>query len=436
MHSGFPAKDYEDATPNPAKSIRNLRGSAYDLNSAVADLIDNSLDAEATSIEIFIPIDGSSITVLDDGKGMHDDVHRESMKLAAEARIYNSNDLAKFGTGMKAAAMSLGSRLVVATKAEGSERISVRSLDQEHIEKTNDWKTATLVLSEENLPKRTLETLRSQIHGTAVLIERLDKAFGPVIPDTSDEQIPRHLLELEHHLRLIFHRFLDGTHSNRALKLRLNGVDVQPWDPFCLSRDLKLSAKTEVWSAQEIDLGLGRKIQVQGFVLPRQSDFENKTDHQKAAGPKGWNNSQGFYVYRNGRLIRWGGWLRLRSTDEHLKLVRLQLDFSSDLDELFSVNVAKSQINLPKALRTKIDSYVAPILKRGQERYRTGNKVMPPPPPGPTPPPPKRVFRARELARAIDAIFSDRQPEVLELLRTELSTHDRELARDVGWDKS
>lgn len=436
MQSNFPVEAYEDATPNPAKSIRNLRGSTYDLNSAIADLIDNSLDAGATLIDIYIPIDGSSITLIDNGKGMSDSVHRESMKLAAEARAYVSGDLAKFGTGMKAASMSLGSRLVVASRTDESEEIRVRALDQEHIEKTNDWKTATLVLSEENLPSEVLQNLQSQAHGTAVLIQNLDKAFGAYASDSRDGHIPRQLLELENHLRLTFHRFLDGTHNNRDLSLRLNGADVQPWDPYCLSKELKLSASTEVWPAAEIDLGLGRTIRVQGFVLPRQSDFENKSDHQKAAGSKGWNNSQGFYVYRNGRLIRWGGWLRLRSTEEHLKLARLQLDFTSDLDELFSVNVAKSQVSLPKALRTKIDAYAAPILRRAQERYRTSNKVMPPLPPGPTPPPPKRVFRARELARAIDAIFSQKEPDLLAKVKSEISRHDRDLARDVGWEQS
>ena len=126
----------------------------------------------------------------------------------------------------------------------------------------------------------------------------------------------------------------------------------------------------------------------------------------------------------------------MRSTEEHLKLARLQLDFTSDLDELFSVNVAKSQVSLPKALRTKIDAYAAPILRRAQERYRTSNKVMPPLPPGPTPPPPKRVFRARELARAIDAIFSQKEPDLLAKVKSELSRHDRDLARDVGWEQS
>ena len=97
----------ESAVPNPKKTIGNLRGSAYDLNHAVADLIDNSIESDSTNIRVTVALDGSYISISDDGHGMDEKTHQESMKLASETREYSSDDLGKFGTGMKAASLSL-----------------------------------------------------------------------------------------------------------------------------------------------------------------------------------------------------------------------------------------------------------------------------------------------------------------------------------------
>lgn len=426
---------HEDATPNPAKSIKNLRGSAYELNSAIADLIDNSLDAQASEISVNIDIRGTEISIIDNGQGMDEQTHKESMKLGAETRIYSSNDLAKFGTGMKAASLSLGGQLTVVTKTADSRKISVRRLDEEHVLSTNDWRVATLVIDQEDINENITNYLIERGHGTAVVISKLDKAFGNGSNSDSDS-ILSHLEDLETHLRLVFHRFIEGSFGIRRVSISLNGNLLVPWDPFCLSPDLSLKARTEEFAAKQLDLGNGNQIWVRGFVLPNKKDFVNERDHKLAAGPKGWNESQGFYIYRNGRLIRWGGWLRTRSNDEHLKLARFAIDFGPELDELFSINVAKSKVVFPKAMKSRLDTYVLPVISRAQERYRKSNKVLPPRlGPKQTALPDRRTFRAKDLARIIDGMMiSGGQETTLLELKSEISRSHKPLAKDVGWE--
>jgi anti-sigma regulatory factor (Ser/Thr protein kinase) len=426
---------HEDATPNPAKLIRNLRGSAYDLNSAVADLVDNSLDAGASEININIDVQGQEISIIDNGFGMNEETHRESMRLGAETREYSSDDLAKFGTGMKAASLSLGGQLTVVTKTKNSKAITVRQLDEEHVIATNDWKVATLVLESAAVGERIKSYLFTSGHGTAITISKLDKAFGAG-QAISPELVLSHIEDLESHLRLVFHRFLDGSFGSQRVTIRLNGNPLHPWDPFCLSPSLPLRSKTEEFAAKQLDLGNDRKIWIRGFVLPNKKDFVNERDHKLAAGKKGWNESQGFYIYRNGRLIRWGGWLRTRSNDEHLKLARLAIDFGPESDELFSVNVAKSKVVFPKAMKSRLDSYVMPVIARAQERYRKSNKVLPPRiDPRPSPVAERKSFRAKDLARIIDSLLaSGNEQMTLGQFRAEVSQSHKSLARDIGWE--
>lgn len=424
----------EEATPNPRKTISNLRGHDYDLNSTVADLIDNSIDAKAGNVWVQVALDGSFISVLDDGKGMSEDTHREAMKLGSETRSYAVNDLSKYGTGMKAASLALGRSVTVITKADQASEPMVRRLDQDHIEATNDWGVATQVLSTASVPKSILESLMSTGHGTCVLIEKLERAFGTSNGRTAGtDRILSSLEELEAHLGLVFHRFLDGSFQDRKIAIHLNGTLVNAWDPYCLSVDLH--SPTKVFEPTKISLGNERYIELQGFSLPRKDEFKSESDHRVAGGPKRWNDSQGFYVYRNGRLIRWGGWLKTRSNDEHRKLARIRLDFSAELDDLLAVNIAKSRVELPKALRDKLENYVSGVVREAESRYRGAKKL-------PTPRTPhrsgvseiQRSYRAKDLAILIDDFYQS-DPKALRELRRSIFTSAPKLAKEINWDR-
>ena len=424
----------ESATPNPRKTIRNLRGHDYDLNATIADLIDNSIDADAKKIWVRVSLDGSSISVLDDGTGMTEEIHRESMKLGSETRTYGKDDLSKYGTGMKASSLALGRSMTVATKTNRSGEPLVRRLDQDHIEATNDWDVATQVMSVTSISRPIYDALINSGHGTAVIIEKLDKAFGTVLDSAAgSERVLGYLEELEPHLGLVFHRFLDGSFKDRKIDIYLNGTLVEPWDPYCL--DVELVSPTQVFEPTQVSLGNDRYIELQGYCLPRRDEFKSDSDHKAAGGPKRWNDSQGFYVYRNGRLIRWGGWLKTRSNDEHRKLARIRLEFSAEEDDLFSVNIAKSQVELPKSLRSKLDGYVSGVVQQAEARYR-GNKKLPRPKPpggGDSVGEVERTYKARELAKLIDSYFEN-DPDQLKALKKSVAASAPRLASQIRWD--
>lgn len=425
----------ESAVPNPKKTIGNLRGSAYDLNHAVADLIDNSIESDSTNIHVTVALDGSYISISDDGHGMDEKTHQESMKLASETRQYSSDDLGKFGTGMKAASLSLGKSLTVATKSVGSAEVTVRRLDEDHVIATNDWDVATQVLTEKALPSEVIEKLLDNRHGTCIILEKLDKAFGPVgDKPVTQRRILTHLEELEAHLGLVFHRFIDGSYRNKQVNIYLNDTLVRAWDPFCLKANV--TNPTLAFDETKVSLGLGREIRLQGYCLPKKDEFRDESEHRAAGGPKKWNDSQGFYVYRNGRLIRWGGWLRTRSSDEHVKLARIRLDFDGSQDTLFSINVAKSNVELPQQLREKLAPYIKEVAAAADKRYRSGKKTPPrPQPPGRDggPKPPARSYRANDLATIIASYLQD-DPQKLDDLKRAVTNAEPDLAAQIRWE--
>jgi hypothetical protein len=392
--------------------------------------VDNSIQAEADNIEIAVDLHGSWVAILDNGHGMDDRTHRESMKLGSETRSYSSTDLGKFGTGMKAASISMAKSLTVLTRSSKSAEIFARRLDVDHINETNDWNVATQILDPTLIPDQFTERLREG-PGTCVLWGKIDKAFSlGSNGSVSKSVLFERLNELEAHLGLVFHRFLDGSWNQKRINLSINGRAVIAWDPFCLDSDVK--SPTKEFPPEIVSLGLDRHIELRGFVLPRQEDFPSTAAHSKAGGPKKWNDSQGFYVYRNGRLIRHGGWLRARAADEHLKLARIQFDFDGSLDDLFSINVAKSGIELPIELRAKISPYVASVTKSADERYRKKKEKVLPPTPGGGNVSVKRTFKATDLARVITGIMGA-SPEDLEKLKLEVSKAYPDLADQIGW---
>lgn len=364
-------KKTESAIPNAAKFMREvIRGSTYTFATAIADLVDNSIGAGADEVSIWVDYSNLEVILLDNGVGMSDETHKESMKIAAETREYKKDDLGKYGTGMKAASLSQASRVIVATKADAKANITVRCLDLEHIEETNNWDKLTLLLKPGDLPERAVKHLADKT-GTAVIWQNLDR-----LGFEAGEDPEKKVIELkdqtklaEDHLSMVFHRFIAGsTRSGQLTKITINGHPVKPWDPFVRSE------KTVKVAELVVPLK-GSQVTLTGYVLPTEKEFSSKAAFVAAAGAKRWNESQGFYVYRNDRLIRSGGWLRMRANEEHVKYARLSIDFDSDLDDIFQVNVAKSHIVLPQNIKIRFEPTVKAVTSQAQKRYR--EKLVP-----------------------------------------------------------
>ena len=224
----------EEIVPSAARTIASLRDIGYDAPRAVADLVDNSIEAGATAIDVTMEFDGdgSWIRVSDNGEGMDGATLQEALRYGSD-REYEPDDLGKFGFGLKSASTSQCRTLTVASRrARQQARLEVRCLDLEHIEETSRWEILVL----EGSDRPTAATAPLQDHtGTVVLWENLDRILE--YKDPWGERARKKLLALAEdvdlHLGMVFHRFLSGEVARHKLKITINGSKVEPWDPFC-----------------------------------------------------------------------------------------------------------------------------------------------------------------------------------------------------------
>jgi hypothetical protein len=354
--------------------VKSLRDLGYDFVRAVADLVDNSVAARASRVDITIKFDGADswVRIADDGAGMAGSTINEAMRYGTE-RDYEADDLGKFGLGLKTASTSQCKRVTVASRTDGERRrIEVRVLDLDQIEKTNKWEVYPL--EPDDRPGHLIAPLEAHT-GTVVLWEQLDRVLNYKVP--WGERAKAGLLalaeRLDEHLGMVFHRFISGEARRRKkLAITINGAPVQAWDPFAREE------ATEQLAGQEFELHTesGRGVvKYQPYVLPPKNKFSSEQTFNRVGGPARWNAQQGFYIYRADRMIQSGGWSRMRTPDEHTKLARAALDFYPDLDSVFEINVAKISVGLPPELREQLKEPVERLVKRARTVYGKGEET-------------------------------------------------------------
>ena len=172
---------------------------------------------------------------------------------------------------------------------------------------------------------------------------------------------------------MVFHRFIEGT-TDRSIPLviTVNGEKVQPWNPFA-----PLEAARLEMSANTFEVAVGQTsgiVSLHRFVLPPRSAFSSAAEFDRLSGPRKWNRQQGLYVYRSDRLIQHGGWCGIRAADEHTKLARASLDFETELDGLFQINVAKMRVALPAEVRTLLERPIHELCHRADAVYRRDSR--------------------------------------------------------------
>lgn len=357
-----------EVIPSARRLIKSLRDMGYDFAQAAADVVDNSIEAGASLVAIDVEFDGddSWVRIADNGKGMTADELREAMRYGAE-REYDDDDLGKFGLGLKTASMSQCQCLSVASRWNRNRAdIAAYSWDLDHIERTNRWEI--LPLERNGLGPAIREPLKDTT-GTVVLWERLDRILGYKHPygENARKRLFQMCRDVEVHLGMVFQPFLNGKAGRKKLKLMLNGNEVAPWDPFCESE-----AKTRKLQSVTLSLdheGISGDVLIQPYILPHQDDFSSSEAFRLASGPANWNQQQGFYIYRAGRMIQSGGWSNLRAPDEHTKLARIALSFAPKLDEAFKINVAKMRVQMPAQIREAVRDAIVPVTKLARETY-------------------------------------------------------------------
>ncbi|MFJ5713726.1 ATP-binding protein [Neobacillus sp. NPDC093127] len=350
--------------PSANRMIGSMRDIGYDLSTSIADLVDNSIEAGAT--EVFVNLiykeNKSCIRILDNGIGMSTEQIDEALRYGSR-RNYSSNDLGKFGLGLKTASLSHCRKLSVASRQKGSKEISILMWDMDHIEKEDRWEALRPELHEAT---HELYEKLQDITGTSILLENLDRDSTGSSDKKSFIASCRHV---EEHLGMVFHRFLNQEAKRKLpLTIYINGNKIKAWDPFVRNEpDTRILPSQEFfYEHQERKLS----INVQPYILPPEQLFSSKSAHVEAGGPKKWNRQQGFYIYRNDRLIQSGGWNRVRAADEHTKLARISIDFNSNADESFKVNIAKMTVQLPTKVRPELTKFASQIASAADKIYR------------------------------------------------------------------
>jgi hypothetical protein len=371
---GLNAKDvsgliYDIAAPRASAMVESLRAFGYNIQTAIADLIDNSISAGAKNIWLSFCWDGenSHISIRDDGYGMSEEKLIRAMRPGSqnplEAR--EANDLGRFGLGLKTATFSQCRRLTVASRAEGHS-LAIRRWDLDYVNQVDEWR---LLHGSAKGSAQKLNTLESMPHGTVVLWEVLDRVVGEVKSDNQKAQDD--FLEtvevIENHLAMVFHRFLE---KRDPIRLWINSRPVEPWNPFLLD-----AQATQILPLEPL-IFKGEIIRVQPYILPHHSKINTAT-YNKAAGLNGWNAQQGFYVYRNERLLVAGDWLSLGyQKDEHCKLARIQIDLPNSMDSDWNIDIKKSRARPPASLKAELKRIARLTRQRATEIYRHRGKIM------------------------------------------------------------
>jgi uncharacterized tellurite resistance protein B-like protein len=267
-----PLKTTHEVIPSARRLIKSLRDLGYDFAAAVADLIDNSIAAQATLVAIDVEFDGddSWLRIADNGIGMTASELKEAMRYGSE-REYEGDDLGKFGLGLKTASMSQCQRLSIASRVN-PERAEIAAFcwDLDHIEKTNRWEI--LALEKNHIGPAIRKPLRDT-KGTVVLWQRLDRVLGYKHPygEVARKRLLSMCRDVEAHLAMVFHRFLAGEVQGKHIKILVNGNPVKPWDPYC-RKELNTQKLTPVSITIEQDNVKGQ-IELEPFVLPHQEQF-------------------------------------------------------------------------------------------------------------------------------------------------------------------
>jgi histidine kinase/DNA gyrase B/HSP90-like ATPase len=362
--------------PSARRLMTSLRDMGYDCPAAIADLVDNSIDADADAVEIDLVHLGedSWIRIADDGMGMTARELDEAMRYGS-AGSYSPRALGSFGLGLKTASLSQCRRLTVAARSTPRARIEIRRWDLDHVARQDAWVLERLTPSQ--CPEHLIEPLLGSC-GTVVLWEHLDRVLGYRRPNgaAAARGLESLTSEVAEHLAMAFHRFLAGEGPRRRrVRITVDGIRLKPWDPFARSEPL-----TQTLPRLTVPLTHGGRrfrIPVRPYVLPTQIHFSSPEAHAAAAGPQRWNRQQGLYIYRNGRMIQSGGWNRLRTTDEHSKLARVALDIPPGADAAFGTSVSKMSVILPTAIRGELQALLSGVVTRAQDAYRQRIRLVP-----------------------------------------------------------
>ena len=351
------------AIPGAAAMIETFRAIGYNLETAVADIVDNSISALAKNIYINRIWKGgnSIITIKDDGYGMSSEEIIQAMRPGAQNPLEERSitDLGRFGLGLKTASFSQCRNLTVMSKKSG-ETVSYWTWSLDYVAQSDKWELLKWA------PEEYLNSLDDINSGTIIIWSHLDRVISSSTRE-DDENAKRKFSEafdkVKKHLSMTFHRFME----NKSLKLYWCGNEILPWNPFC-----PLESKVQIMSTDYI----GDNVTVKDYVLPHKNNFTSERAYKDAEGLYGFSAHQGFYVYRGDRLLLAGDWLGLIRKEESYKLVRIQIDLPNSVDSDWQIDIKKSKAYPPISCRQQLEAYAKKACGIGLEVYKHRGRIL------------------------------------------------------------
>ncbi|WP_230459309.1 ATP-binding protein [Burkholderia ubonensis] len=395
------------APPRATAMLESLRGLGYSTGAAIADIVDNSVSAGASEVRIDFKWEGhrSRVAILDNGHGMSDPELEMAMRLGDKNPLSqrDANDLGRFGMGLKTASFSQCRRLTVASIRDDIQSCLRWDLDELAANPENDW---ILFEGPADGSHSFLSSMEGMKAGTLVLWEVLDRIVTAGYTANNFNDL---IDDVESHLAMVFHRLLQGPRAR--LKLLLNGRPIAPWDPFISGHPSKPWASPV--ANHQTDYGT---VAVQCHVLPHRDKLTN-AEFENNAGPGGWTAQQGFYVYRNERLLVAGGWLGLGNSrawnrEEAHRLARIRLDIPNTADAEWKIDIRKATARPPISLRP----WLTQLAENTRERARRVFAYRGSPPSTPGSLPVEQVWHVERLKSGLRYRIDESHPSVAAVL--------------------
>lgn len=348
--------DEIELAPEPGILVESLRDIGYSFNSALADIIDNSITACARRISVFaLPIEDSfKVAIIDDGNGLNRSDLLQAMRLGStdprEERAIG--DLGRFGLGLKTASFSQCRRLTVVSKQHGE--IAAFTWDLDTVVKENSWS----VLERTDFDRIfAIDELPST--GTMVLWEKVDRLTGRNGSGKVDYE--RVISESQDYLSLVFHRFLSGERNTQKISISINGRVLDPIDPFNIANEATQASPEEV---------VCPGVTLRSFTLPHISTYEDKREYDRYGLLGGYLRNQGVYLYRAKRLIIFGTWFGLAKKTALTQLTRVKIDIGTDQDEAWKIDIKKVSAQMPEIVRKRVKALIQTIGAPSRKVYR------------------------------------------------------------------
>ncbi len=365
---------YEDASPNPEFLIKSIAEQGYSLETALADLMDNSITSNANNIEVLIDTDSEPFRLFlsDNGVGMTEEELSKNMHFPSNSpdNKRNAKDLGRFGLGMKTASFSQTRKFTVLSKPKGQVKFNARTWDVDYL-KLNGWKIIVNNESEINDLISQYRKLSNEYLGgfddynanTIIVWDGLYKFESYIKEGNRKEALKREINEVTaDYLSLVLHRFLER--SNNPIQIRINNIHVKSFNPFPEEeKDFRQIEPKQSQFRSDV-------IKIEGFVLPSRSINEANNGLSKwTTRYRGLMDMEGMYIYRADRIILFGGWNGIIKKAPRLQLARLRVEVGNKVDHLLHLNVAKSQISIPHELRVAFENYTEELKIEAEREY-------------------------------------------------------------------